>query len=153
MSRLKVSRGASTRRMIPSASSAAVRSSMLGNRGSNTLPEMRLRRALHHRGLRFRVNYGVQAHRRVRPDIVFTKAKVAVFVDGCFWHHCPDHGSFPSRNRTFWSAKLRRNIQRDRRTNRALEAAGWVVLRVWEHEVSADVHALADRIAKAVLSR
>jgi DNA mismatch endonuclease (patch repair protein) len=98
---------------------------------SGTKPEVALRRELHRRGLRFRVNHpGLPG----RPDIVFTRAKVAVFVDGCFWHRCPEHGTLPRNNRDWWHAKLDRNVDRDRAKDSALGELGWHVLHVWEHE-------------------
>ncbi len=117
------------------ASSPAARKSMLGNRGSNTRPEVSLRRALHAAGLRFRKDCPLEiGGAKFRPDIVFTRAKVAVFIDGCFWHSCPAHGTTPSRNADYWVPKLARNVQRDREHDAALLANGWRVLRVWEHE-------------------
>lgn len=107
---------------------------------SATKPEIALRRELHRRGLRFRVNVGGLPG---RPDIVFTRAKVAVFVDGCFWHRCPDHATFPRNNADWWRLKLERNVVRDRAKDAALRDLGWSVLHVWEHE-SADV--AADRV-------
>lgn len=77
----------------------------------------------------------------VKPDFLFRQAKLAVFVDGCFWHQCPLHSKVPENNREFWEKKLRRNVDRDRQTNRALRAAGWSVLRLWEHELLDSVHA------------
>ena len=88
-------------------------------------------------GLRFRVDYPVRVAdqiRPIRPDIVFTRAKLAVFVDGCFWHGCPEHGTHPQRNSRYWTAKLARNQDRDRRYNVLLATSGWTVVRVWEHE-------------------
>jgi DNA mismatch endonuclease (patch repair protein) len=101
----------------------------------DTGPEVAVRRAIHAQGLRYRKNLVVPlAGRSVRPDIVFTRARLAVFVDGCFWHGCPDHASSPKANQAFWAEKLRRNRARDLADRTALEAAGWKVLRVWEHE-------------------
>jgi DNA mismatch endonuclease (patch repair protein) len=96
---------------------------------------MALRRALHARGLRYRKDFRLDLAdgRRVRPDIVFTRRKVAVFVDGCFWHACPDHGSKPKNNEWYWSPKLLKNVQRDELNNTALTSAGWTVIRLWEH--------------------
>jgi DNA mismatch endonuclease (patch repair protein) len=91
--------------------------------------------------MRYRVDFPIRlatSIRPIRPDIVFTRAKIAVFVDGCFWHGCPDHGTKPERNSHYWTAKLERNIQRDRRNNALLEEAGWTVVRIWEHEASND---------------
>lgn len=105
-----------------------------GNRRKETKPEVRLRSALHRRGFRFRKDHLLRCGEvRVRPDIVFTRRRVAVFVDGCFWHGCPDHQRVPSRNRAYWVPKLQGNMDRDRRVDAALIAAGWAVVRVWEH--------------------
>jgi DNA mismatch endonuclease, patch repair protein len=97
---------------------------------------MALRQALHRRGYRFRKDYRLDLAdgKRVRPDIAFTARRVAVFVDGCFWHACPEHGSKPANNVWYWEPKLRRNVERDRAADDALSAAGWDVVRVWEHE-------------------
>jgi DNA mismatch endonuclease (patch repair protein) len=107
-----------------------------GNRRSGTKPEVELRSNLHRRGLRFRKDFPVRVGtgRPVRPDIVFTGARVAVFVDGCFWHGCPEHQVIPGSNRDYWVPKLRRNIDRDREVDEALTSAGWQVIRIWEHE-------------------
>lgn len=121
------------------ASSGATRSSMLGNRRVDTKPEVVLRRALHAAGLRFRKDFRLDlAGVGFRPDIVFTRARVAVFVDGCFWHCCPDHGTQPARNLDYWAPKLARNVQRDREQDAALLAHGWRVVRIWEHEPLAE---------------
>jgi DNA mismatch endonuclease (patch repair protein) len=101
----------------------------------DTAPEMALRRELWGRGLRYRVHYAPVSGIRRSADIVFTKAHVAVFVDGCFWHHCPRHGSEPKANGTWWEQKFTRTVERDRETDQLLRAAGWKVIRVWEHEV------------------
>lgn len=117
------------------ATSAATRASMVGNRRSNTKPEVALRSALHAAGLRFRKDYPMKLDGlRFRPDVVFTRSKVAVFVDGCFWHSCPQHGTRPARNSDYWLPKLRRNIERDREQVAVLRAHGWLPLRIWEHE-------------------
>lgn len=105
------------------------------NRRTDTKPEVRLRSALHRRGLRFRKDFLIRAGEvRVRPDIVFTRLKLAVFVDGCFWHACPEHRSIPSRNREYWQPKLASNVDRDRKVDSALRGTGWSVERVWECE-------------------
>ena len=114
-------------------------------RGADTSPERRLRSALWRLGLRYRLQRRVA---RVRVDILFVRSKVAVFVDGCFWHGCPQHYSRPRSGTEFWSAKLVANVERDRRQTAALKQAGWKVLRVWEHEILSNV----DRVAKLVLS-
>jgi DNA mismatch endonuclease, patch repair protein len=105
-------------------------------RRTDTKPEVALRRALHRQGYRFRKDYRLDLAegKRVRPDIAFTARRVAVFVDGCFWHACPEHGSKPANNTWYWEPKLRRNVERDRVADAALSAAGWDVVRVWEHE-------------------
>ncbi|TFV74484.1 very short patch repair endonuclease [Blastococcus sp. CT_GayMR19] len=112
---------------------------MQANRRVNSKPEVRLRSALHALGYRFRKDHRLDLDDvRVRPDVVFTRLKVAVFVDGCFWHVCPAHGREPTRNEWYWTPKLRRNVERDRRADSALRHAGWTVVRVWEHEAPED---------------
>jgi DNA mismatch endonuclease, patch repair protein len=114
----------------------------------DTRPEIALRRLLHAAGLRFRKDFRLDLPLgRVRPDIVFTRRKVAVFIDGCFWHVCPEHSSQPATNQAFWSLKLARNVERDRIADEVLEASGWTVVRVWEHEPVTDA---AVRIAEIV---
>lgn len=117
------------------ASSEAVRASMQSNRRRDTKPELLVRRLVHASGLRYRVDYPpLPTHRRLRADLVFTRAKVAVFIDGCFWHGCPDHHTRARTNAAFWAAKVQENRERDERTNATLRDAGWTVLRFWEHE-------------------
>lgn len=99
----------------------------------DTAPELALRRELWRRGLRYRVDVAPIRGRR-RADVVFTRAKVAVYVDGCFWHRCPLHATTPKTNQEWWTAKLDANVARDRATDENLSAAGWTVVRVWEHE-------------------
>ncbi len=112
---------------------------MRANRRADTKPEVVLRKALHGLGLRYRKDFRLDLGRvKVRPDIVFTARKVAVFVDGCFWHVCPDHGRQPTTNEWYWTPKLRRNMERDRAVNEALHSAGWRVVRLWEHVTLAD---------------
>jgi DNA mismatch endonuclease (patch repair protein) len=105
------------------------------NRRTDTKPELALRRALHRLGYRYRKDYrlDLESGRRVRPDIAFTARKVAVFVDGCFWHACPQHGSKPRANEWYWGPKLVKNVERDRVNDAALILAGWTVVRLWEH--------------------
>ena len=103
----------------------------------DTKPEMAIRRALWARGLRYRVDRAPIPGTRRRADIVFGPAKVAVYVDGCFWHSCPEHATLPKNNREWWRAKLAANVRRDRDTDRQLAEAGWRVVRVWEHEETA----------------
>lgn len=106
---------------------------------ANTKPEVALRQALHRAGFRFRKDYPIRADSvLVRPDIAFTRRRVAVFVDGCFWHKCPAHGQIPATNTSFWAAKLAANVDRDRRQDQLLAAAGWRVVRIWEHATVED---------------
>ena len=118
----------------PSASSDNARAVMVGNRGADTRPERALRSALHARGLRFFKNRRPEPTIRCRADIVFPSERVAVFVDGCFWHRCPIHGTSPRVNSPYWAAKLDRNVARDKRNDSALQERGWRVIRIWEHD-------------------
>ena len=122
----------------PAASSVAARRVMQGNRKRDTGPEIRFRRAFFAAGFRYRVNYELRGEdgQSVRADLVFPRRKVAVFIDGCFWHRCPTHGTRPRSNSAYWDAKLAANEMRDVRTTASLESSGWVVLRLWEHETS-----------------
>ncbi|MDF2092583.1 very short patch repair endonuclease [Knoellia sp. 3-2P3] len=99
-----------------------------------TAPEMHIRRLLHASGLRYRIHYPVPGRPRRKIDIAFPKARVAVFVDGCYWHACPQHGTMPKSNTEWWQWKLSANTSRDEDTNRVLAEAGWRVMRFWEHE-------------------
>lgn len=107
---------------------------MLANRRRDTRPELAVRSRLHALGYRYRVDFRALDRQRLRVDIAFTRAKVAVLIDGCFWHSCPDHATFPKSNSTYWHPKLRRNAERDIENSRLLAEAGWLVLRFWEHE-------------------
>ena len=115
----------------------------------DTKPEVALRRELWRRGLRYRIDVAAVPGRR-RADIVFTRGRVVVYVDGCYWHSCPDHATVPKANREWWVAKLRANVERDRDTDARLAAAGWQVVRVWEHEAPMEA---ADRIEATVRRR
>jgi DNA mismatch endonuclease (patch repair protein) len=116
---------------------------------SGTKPEVALRSALHRRGFRFRKDLRFDVGGvKVRPDVVFTARKVAVFVDGCFWHCCPIHGREPARNKWYWSPKLARNVERDRAADAALSAAGWNVVRAWEHE---NLDSVVDRVVRTLV--
>lgn len=119
---------------IPKPSSVEARNRMRANRSRDTKPEKALRSLLHRRGLRFRVDVSPIPGVRRRADLVFPRARVAVFVDGCFWHGCPQHATWPKANADFWREKIETNRQRDEDTNRKFAEAGWVVVRVWEHE-------------------
>lgn len=108
---------------------------MKANRRRDTKPEILIRRALHSKGLRYRIDFPLRFEdSRVRPDIVFTRRRVAVFVDGCFWHGCPQHYIPPRSNAEFWAEKIHHNVDRDLRDTAALAQHGWTVVRIWEHE-------------------
>lgn len=107
---------------------------MRGNRSRDTRPEVVVRSALHRAGMRFRKHYVPLAGSRTRVDVAFPRWHVAVQIDGCFWHACPEHGTRPSSHADYWTEKLRRNVERDRRSDEVLAEAGWTVLRFWEHE-------------------
>ena len=123
---------------------------MQANRSRDTSPELALRRLLHASGLRYRVSARPIPQLRRSADLVFRPAKVAVFVDGCFWHSCPAHGTVPATNADYWVPKLARNAERDRETDQALADAGWLSVRVWEHE---DPEEAAARIAGLIRER
>lgn len=123
-----------TRQPSPSPASMAVRDRMRAQMRSGTRPEKLLRSALHRKGHRFRVGLRVPGAPRRTIDIAFTRDRIAVFVDGCFWHRCPMHAAPVRTNGAWWDAKLAANVARDRDTDRTLTAAGWTVVRVWEHE-------------------
>ena len=116
-------------------------------RSRNTIPERLLRRALWAAGFRYRLHWPTPAG---RPDIVFPGTRVAVFIDGCFWHGCPDHYVRPGSREDFWSAKLAENVTRDRHQTRELEDAGWRVVRVWEHEVFERVEDIVALVRRAL---
>ena len=118
----------------PPAASVNVRSVMQGNRKRDTRPEMAVRRAVHGLGLRYRVARRPLPGQRFTADLVFPAARVAVFVDGCFWHGCPEHFVPPRTNASYWGPKIARNQARDAAAIAALRVAGWIGLRVWEHE-------------------
>ena len=120
---------------------------MLGNRSRDTKPELLVRRSLHARGLRFRVDLRPEPAVRTRADIVFTRRRIAVYIDGCFWHGCPLHGTSPKAHAEYWTPKLARNVERDGESTAALEQRGWLVLRFWSHEPVAEV---VDKIAAHV---
>ena len=135
---------------LPSDSWAAslnVRASMRGNRGRDTRPELELRALLHARGLRYRVSARPEADLRRTADVVFSRARVAVFVDGCFWHGCPQHHRPATQNSEFWNSKIAGNIKRDRETDQFLAERGWKVLRFWEHD---DPVSIADLVVDVV---
>lgn len=125
----------------------SIRERMQKQRRRDTALEVAIRKSLHRLGYRFRVDYRAEKSLRCRGDIVFTRKRVIVFVDGCFWHRCPIHGSWPAHNAEWWQAKLTANTERDQRNTRALEELGWVVVRVWEHE---DIGDATLRVQQAV---
>lgn len=135
----------------PEPTSAAATLIGKGNRRTDTKPEVVLRSALHRAGHRFRKDLYVRLGTvRMHIDVAFTRRKVAVFVDGCFWHCCPLHGTEPKSNTSYWGPKLRANVERDARASAALEAEGWTVLRVWEHvPVEQAVELVEGRLALA----
>ncbi|MFD0306291.1 very short patch repair endonuclease [Streptomyces sp. NPDC127119] len=128
-------------------SSPAVSARMSRQARRDTAPEVAVRKLLHAAGHRYRLNVRVPGMSRRTIDITFTRAKVAVFMDGCFWHGCPQHATRPKANAEWWREKLDRNMARDAETTRHLVASGWTVLRFWEHEAPGDV---AERVAAAV---
>lgn len=119
----------------PTPLSSAVSQQMRRMPRAGTGPELVLRKELHRRGLRFRIH---PPRMPGRPDIVMSGARLAIFVDGCFWHACREHGTLPKNNREWWQDKLRRNSERDREKDAALEAQGWAVIHIWEHTPTAD---------------
>lgn len=131
----------------PEPSSPGVSARMSRARRRDTEPEMLIRREAHRRGLRFRVDRALPGLPRRRADMLFTRARVAVFVDGCFWHSCPDHTSIPRANHEWWVRKLAANRARDRHTDLHLRTLGWTVLRFWEHE---DPCSAVDRVEQVV---
>jgi DNA mismatch endonuclease, patch repair protein len=117
----------------------AISSRMSRQARRDTAPEVALRRELHRRGLRFRVDWPIPGMPRRRADIAFTRKRVAIFIDGCFWHRCPTHKTAPANNAAWWTSKLEMNVRRDRETDEHLAATGWIVLRFWEHDALDDV--------------
>ena len=134
----------------PPASSHAVRERMKAIRQVDTSAEMAVRRACHRLGLRYRVDVRPEPELNRRADMVFVGARVAVFVDGCFWHGCDEHGRRNGKNRDYWNHKIRRNKERDQDTTKQLRDSGWHVMRVWEHEDPQDA---AASIAEVVQGR
>ncbi len=132
------------------ASSLAVRAVMRANRGKDTGPELALRSLLYRRGLRYRVDTRPLPDIRRTADVVFPKDQVAVFLDGCYWHGCPEHYRAATKNAGTWRDKIDGNRARDAQTNEILRGAGWTVIRVWEHE---DLAEAAERIARELRER
>ncbi|MFD6548748.1 very short patch repair endonuclease [Streptomyces sp. NPDC058398] len=134
--------------LVPS--SPAVTNRMSRQPRRDTPQELAVRHILHRSGLRYRVHLPVPGMPRRSIDIAFTKHKVAIFLDGCFWHSCPSHATSPKANADWWRAKLDRNVTRDRETTEHLSDSGWVVLRFWEHQAPT---AVAERIRDVVMTR
>ena len=136
-------------RKTPQPSSAEARRRMQSTRQTGTSCELALRSALRAKGLRFRVDWPIPGTRR-RADIVFIRARVVIFVDGCFWHACPHHATWPKNNAAWWRAKIDGNVERDRSTDKYLRESGWTVVRFWEHAAS---RAAARRIEVTLLNQ
>lgn len=134
----------------PAPKDAVTRRRMQAIKRRDTKPELALRSELHRRGFRFYVDRAPLPRMRRRADIVFPRKKIAVYVDGCFWHGCPVHGTWPKNNADWWRAKIEANQIRDQETDQQLIEAGWIVVRVWEHEHAGDA---AGRVAEAVVAR
>lgn len=131
----KFGRGKSPAEAALVAPSVARSRIMAAVKRTDTRPELQLRRTLHAAGFRYRKDFPIRIEGKlIRPDLVFRGPQVAVFVDGCFWHCCPEHGGLPTTNLAFWAPKLGANVERDRLQDRMLTDAGWLVVRVWEHE-------------------
>ncbi|UED84774.1 very short patch repair endonuclease [Streptomyces profundus] len=146
------SAGHVTAETVPSgswATSPASRAVMAGNKGRDTKPERLLRSALHRKGMRYRVSVRPVADLRRTADVVFTKVKVAVFVDGCYWHGCPEHYRPATKRAEFWQEKIAGNQARDGETTAALEECGWKVIRFWEHEDPLEAAEIVNEAVKA----
>ena len=127
---------------------------MKRQRRRDTEPELALRRAMHRLGLRFFTHRQPIPGLRREADVVFPRARLAVFLDSCFWHGCPQHGTWPKANAEWWRAKIEGNMARDRETDARLNSADWLVVRVWEHENADEAAArvrreLADRLSRS----
>jgi DNA mismatch endonuclease (patch repair protein) len=135
---------------VPTASSAAARKRMQSTRQRDTAPELALRSILHRMGLGYRVDHKPLPSLRRKADVVFVGAGVAVYVDGCFWHGCPQHATWPKENADFWREKIEANRKRDADTDQRLADAGWIAIHVWEHEDSASA---SERVQAVVVTR
>lgn len=135
----------------PAPADEAKRRAMSRQRRRDTGPELAVRQRLHAMGYRYRVDHRPLPELRARGDLVFTRARVVVFVDGCFWHRCPQHATSPRHNGEWWRAKLDANVARDRATDRRLADAGWRVVRIWEHEPPDNAVARIRAVLKAAL--
>ena len=135
------------------ASTPQVRQRMQAVRRRDTAPELALRRLLWQRGLRYLVDSRPLPGLRRKADVVFPRRRVAIFVDGCYWHACPTHGTQSQVNQEYWRGKLKGNVERDRDTDSALTAAGWLVIRIWEHEAPDDAAARVEAVVRGRPSR
>lgn len=133
--------------MSPEPLDEAIRRRMQNQRRRDTALELAIRSRLHAQGHRYRVDFRLEPSLRCRGDIVFTRRKIVVFIDGCFWHGCPTHATTPSNNAAWWTNKLEANVARDKRNTSALKQLGWVVIRIWEH---ADPELAVLRIERAL---
>lgn len=138
-------------RIQPSSEAASRRMSNI--RQTGTTAEIAIRQELFRRGFRYRVDFKVLAKPRRIADVVFPRQKIAIFVDGCFWHGCPDHATWPKRNAEFWRQKIEANRLRDTDTNRRLQQLGWTVLRFWEHEDITHAAYIIERYVTATRAR
>lgn len=118
-------------------------------RGKDTSPEMKIRKLLFSKGIR---GYRITSKLPGKPDIVFPRKRVAVFIDGCFWHKCPVHFQEPETRKEFWMGKINRNVERDQIINQKLEEAGWKVIRIWEHQVRENSELVVDEIIECLNS-
>lgn len=122
-----------------------LRSRLMGRvRRSGTAPELKLRHSLHRAGFRYRLDGGLGLPGT--PDLVFRKLRVAIFVDGCFWHGCSHHGTTPKTNTAFWQAKIIKNREQDRKVDDSLRRLGWIVVRVWEHQLKEELETVVSRV-------
>lgn len=115
-------------------------------KGKNTKPELKLRKALWSKGYRYRLHASLLG----RPDIIFPRQKLAIFVDGCFWHGCPVHGTSPKTNAEFWENKIKGNVERDRKITGQLTSDGWMVMRFWEHEINKNLDNIVENIIETL---
>jgi DNA mismatch endonuclease (patch repair protein) len=149
----RIGAGARRDRIASWATSAGVRRSMQSNRPRDTALERSIRSALHRAGLRFRKHRRPLVDLRCEADVVFPTQRLAVFIDGCFWHGCPQHATRPAVHAEWWATKLDRNVERDHLNDVRLRAAGWVVLRIWEHESEADaIQRVSNEVAQLKLA-
>lgn len=135
-------------RVSPSSHEASLRMARVRQKGTSA--EIGLRKALHAKGMRYRLQVPLLTRPRRVADIVFSSTRVAIFVDGCFWHGCPEHASWPKSNANFWREKIETNRARDADTDQRLRSLGWTVIRIWAHENADDA---ADSIAQIVEAR